>query len=228
MTTARAILIPLSVFSCTAAFDGRADADIGSGATHCSPKVQWDGSLGIECASDPAGEPPTDGQNADTPPQGWHLPLYGGDPPVLYRAYSRSSGNHLYSIYPDEINHAMWDYGYGGYEGVVGRCWGAPVAGTVPIYRLSNGSHQFYTSDWNEKHAVETSNIGFSYDGVTCYIKTHQEPGTCPFYRMSIGNNNHFYTTSWNEVAQVWNMAGSGANYEGIIGYLAYDGACPN
>lgn len=217
--TRRTMLIALVIVVCfTTVIGGRARADI----VQCTPKIGWDGSLGFECVSLMEG-PATDGQNYDSPPPGFRLPHAYGNPPALYRVFNWSSGDHLYSIDYDETNSALWSYGYGAYEGIVGRCWGSQVGGTTPLFRLVNGSHHFYTTDWNEMQSVQGS--GFAYEGVACYVYTQPQSGTCPFYRVNLGSN-HFYTASWSEVAQAQNMAGG--TYEGVTGYINYDGACPN
>ena len=217
MTKKRAIVISLSV-ACIGALAGSAHALIAGGVT-CTPKTTWTGSIGFTCPSNMEG-PPTDGEHLDQPPPGFNLPRYYGSPPVLYRVYNWRTGDHLYSINYDETQDALWSYGYGTYEGYIGRCWGSQQPGTTPLYRLVSGSHHFYTVDWNEMQSVQS--IGYSYEGVACYVYAQPQGGMCPLHRILIGAN-HFYTTSSSERDAA---VANGGSDEGQVGFIENDFGC--
>lgn len=217
MTKKRAILISLSAV-CVGALAGSAHALIAGGVT-CTPKTTWDGSMGFTCQSNMEG-PPSDGEHLDQPPPGFDLPVYYGSPPVLYRVYNWRTGDHLYSIDYNETYDALWSYGYGTYEGYIGRCWGSYQPGTMALFRLVNGSHHFYTNNWNEMNDVQ--GIGYTYEGVACYVYPAGTSGTCPIYRILIGEN-HFYTTSSSERDMVLQNGGID---EGNVGAIANPYGC--
>ena len=217
MKKKRAILFSLSVLS-IAALAGSAHALIAGGVT-CTPKTTWTGSMGFTCQSNMEG-PPTDGEHLDQPPPGFDLPRYYGNPPALYRVYNWRTGDHLYSIDYNETYDALWSYGYGTYEGVIGRCWGTWQPGTMALFRLVSGSHHFYTIDWNEMQNAQGA--GYTYEGVACYVYPTQQSGMCPLHRILVGEN-HFYTTSDSEKDAA---VQSGGVDEGNMGFMENDFGC--
>jgi hypothetical protein len=85
----------------------------------------------------------------------------------LYRYFNKSSGDHMYTIDPNEAN-GLPAIGFVA-EGISGYVYGSQVTNTIPVYRyLSNNSHgHFYTYDYNELGA---GNSGYRYEGVAFYV----------------------------------------------------------
>ena len=138
---------------------------------------------------------------------------------MLYRVYDHTTGDHLYSIDYNETNNAIWYWGYGAYEGIIGRCTAGQTSGTVPLYRFvsNSGGHHFYTSNEDEKNSLTWPGSGFRLEGVACYVyPSWQSSAQCTMYRIRIGDN-HFYTTDWGERSMV--LANGGVD-EGNVGFV--------
>jgi hypothetical protein len=85
----------------------------------------------------------------------------------LYRYFNKNSGDHMYTIDPNEAN-GLPAIGFVA-EGITGYVYGSQVANTIPVYRyLSNNSHgHFYTYDYSE---LGGGNSGYRYEGVAFYV----------------------------------------------------------
>jgi hypothetical protein len=85
----------------------------------------------------------------------------------LYRYFNKSSGDHMYTIDPNEGSNLL-TIGFVA-EGISGYVYGSQVTNTIPVYRyLSNNSHgHFYTYDYGE---LGGGNSGYRYEGVAFYV----------------------------------------------------------
>jgi hypothetical protein len=103
-------------------------------------------------------------------------------------------------------------------EGIACYVYGAQVAGTIPLYRLSKSDH-FYTTSVSERDGA-MSKYGYTDEGIACYVYGAQAAGLTPLYRLSKSDgdqNDHFYTTS---VAERDGAIGIGYKDEDIACYV--------
>lgn len=94
----------------------------------------------------------------------------------------------------------------------------------VKIFRLMHtktGSH-FYTSDQNE--ATGLSYNGWVMEGQLGYCSLNNGAGLCPWYRLQGGDDDHFYTTSFEEATN--SISIYHYHYEGIVCYVGAYGSC--
>ncbi|MFH1391813.1 MAG: hypothetical protein ABIH20_05870 [Candidatus Diapherotrites archaeon] len=120
-------------------------------------------------------------------------------------------------------------------EGIVSYIYETQEPGTVPLYRMWNGSSgnedHFYTADFAERNRViatyagygaGASSHGYADEGIAGYIypDNFHPSGTVPLYRLwkgDFGGRDHFYTTNLEER----NIAiSNGYHDEGITGYV--------
>ena len=102
----------------------------------------------------------------------------------LYRFYQDSFDYHFYTADPEERNNLKKQDGWTEYQSM-GYVFRQYVPGTVPLYRLTKqelgGSNHFYTIDKSEADNA-AQNLGWTSEGVTCYVSQTQAAGTVPFY----------------------------------------------
>lgn len=87
----------------------------------------------------------------------------------LYRAYSRATGDHIYTASESEAKGGGYTY-----EGIIGYIASSDNAKTTPIYRLYNaaiGDH-FYTASSDE--ATGAIQNGYKAEGITGYLYLSQ------------------------------------------------------
>lgn len=83
----------------------------------------------------------------------------------LYRLYSPTTGDHLFTINKEEMMAASTVHGYV-LEGRAGRAFSASTTATTPVYRFYKpltGAH-FYTNSAEEANNVITRSLGPGYD----------------------------------------------------------------
>jgi hypothetical protein len=132
----------------------------------------------------------------------------GGDKVTLYREVG-PNGTHTFNT------SATPTPGFNN-EGVAGYVLNAQRGGTVPMYRMTNGSGDtLFTTDQNEHQRAMSQ--GYQDQGVVGYIATSNWRGTTPLYRMVNGSGQHFYTTSASEHQSA---QGQGYHDEATIGYI--------
>ncbi|KAF8990735.1 hypothetical protein BDQ17DRAFT_1255503, partial [Cyathus striatus] len=71
----------------------------------------------------------------------------------------------------------------------------------IPLYRSysCNAKDHLYTTNADE-HANAVANLGYTNEGVVCYVFSSQQPNTIPLYRLLHPVAvDHFYTTSSRE-----------------------------
>ncbi len=90
-------------------------------------------------------------------------------------------------------------------EGISGFVAVTQEAGTVPLYRLFNGTDHFYTTDLAERNRAE--GIGYRYERIAGYLRATPANGWVQFNRLYNGTD-HFYTANRWEVGNA-----EGANY---------------
>lgn len=115
---------------------------------------------------------------------------------VIYRAYNRNDGDHLYTASKDEFNKVIaagWIN-----EGIA---WSAASKGSA-IYRLYNpnsGEH-FYTANVTEYNNVAAA--GWNKEGIAFYSADSKEVNVYRLFNPNAtGPGSHHYTTSEREVA---------------------------
>lgn len=88
------------------------------------------------------------------------------------------------------------------------------------LWRAYSGraTDHFYTTNFAEyENAI--NNLGYSGEGIACYVYTNRVANSSPFYRMySPGATDHFYTTNAAERNNA--IANLGYNDEGIAAYV--------
>jgi hypothetical protein len=133
--------------------------------------------------------------------------------------------NHHMSISDDEMR-TMQDFLHWEFEGPIGFVFDHQVAGTVPVYRVYKQEtwsenlidHHFFTVDKAEADRA-VARLGFSDEGICCYIASTQLPGTVPLYRLySKKRADHFYTASPHERDSA--KFNDGYELEGVVGFV--------
>lgn len=152
-------------------------------------------------------------------PIGQRMGLSPGDIAAVAALYpSKLGGAHFYTASVLEVQQAVTGFNYRS-EGLACYVYGSPVAGTTPLYRLSNpkGDFLFTTVMIDVFDAV--ANQGYMFDTVACYVFPTPVPGLVPLYRLGKKDgNDHLYTTS---IAEVYEAIGEfGYQGEGIAGYV--------
>lgn len=130
---------------------------------------------------------------------------------AVYRFWSDSFNGHFYTRSVAERNDIIAKYpGVWKYETVAFGAFGAPVEGTVPVYRFWSNTYNghFYTTSEAEKnHIIATyPNHIWQYETVAFHVYPNAStvPGTVPMSRFwSAAYGHHFYTASEAEAASV-------------------------
>lgn len=145
-------------------------------------------------------------------------------PIPLYRLFSSSLGDHLYTTDPTEKYWAE-QFGYT-YEGICCYLLDKEVEGAVPLYYLYivESDDSFYTcDDYERKNAMSN---GAAYIGIIGYCYPSSENNLVPVYRLyNPDSGDHFYTADWNEAQQA--NQSYGYVYEGIAFYAYSDANIP-
>lgn len=110
-----------------------------------------------------------------------------GEEGSVYRLYSPSNGDHLYTTNFEEAE-ALFKAGWT-FEGVA---WVSPKTGD-PVWRLYNGKHHHFTSNPEEKAMLEQ--IGWSSEGVALYSGGQGKP----IYRLYNPNGGEHILTAKRE-----------------------------
>lgn len=118
----------------------------------------------------------------------------------LYRYWNAHVKEHFFTTNADEIGTTqVGKVGKHNYrcETSPGYCWTKQYDNTHPLHRgYSPTTHDHMLS--TSKH--EITSLGYTYEGVQCYIWT-PEPAPTPFYRYWNAHvKNHFYTTNYAEL----------------------------
>jgi hypothetical protein len=133
--------------------------------------------------------------------------------------------NHHMTVSDDEMR-TMREFLHWEFEGPIGFVFDHQVAGTAPLHRLYKQEgwgdtlvdHHFFTVDQTEASRAVNA-LGFSDEGICCYIATTQLPGTMPLYRLFNKKRiDHYYTASPHERDSA--KFNDGYELEGVIGYV--------
>lgn len=130
---------------------------------------------------------------------------------AVYRFWSDSFNGHFYTRSVAERNDIIAKYpGVWKYETVAFGAFGAPVEGTVPVYRFWSNTYNghFYTTSEAEKNQIIATYPRhiWQYETVAFYVYPNASavPGTVPMSRFwSAAYGHHFYTASEAEAASV-------------------------
>ena len=132
-----------------------------------------------------------------------------------------ATDDHFYTTSAAERDTADANDGYH-FEEIACYVYDSQQPGTVPLYRLYNGSDHFYTTSAAERDTAD-ANDGYHFEEIACYVYDSQQPGTVPLYRLYNGSD-HFYTTSAAERDTA--DANDGYHFEEIACYV-YDSQQP-
>lgn len=154
----------------------------------------------------------------------------------LYFVYSAESNDYFYSINRNDIDSAIYNYGYDDLPsqiGIVGYVEALHRTHTAPLKRFYKGAPQndhFYTTDWVEPGTTPPERLeseivldcGWAYEGVEGNLYTYQVPGTVPVYRLNKYNGNtgdlvHYFATDRYDIQQKLNQ---GFVNDGLKGYI--------
>ena len=112
--------------------------------------------------------------------------VMGASRSPLYRFYQAASDFHFYTADPVERANVSKMAGWKEYQ-QMGFVYREQVPGTVPLYRLAKsefgGSNHFYTIDKKEADNA-SQNLGWTFEGIACYVSKTPVAGTLPFYRL--------------------------------------------
>lgn len=144
----------------------------------------------------------------------------------LYYVYSAESNDYFYSINKQDIESAIYNYGYDdlpGKTGIVGYVEAVRSTHTSPLMRFYKDQPEtdhFYTTDLGERNTVLS--LGWTEEGVEGNLYTYQVPGTVPVYRLnkwnaSTGDLVHYFATS---SADIQSKLNQGYSNDGVKGYL--------
>jgi len=116
----------------------------------------------------------------------------------VYRSFSSSIGNHLYTTSDSEKNAPGFSY-----EGIAFYAFASQVSGTAPVYRFyssTTGDHFYSASDAEKTALVNNPQWGYAYEGVAFYVYANQTDGASPVYRFyNSSTGDHFYTAAADE-----------------------------
>lgn len=132
---------------------------------------------------------------------------------LLHRLYDPALGDYLYTTSQPEVDAAkaagLVD------QGVMGKVFNGPIAGTVPVYRVTMAEgHHLFTSDGGEIQVAVRQ--GGRNDGLVGYWYADAVGGSLPVYRSSI-DLQHCLTTSPEEHHR---RVAAGWHDDGIKGYV--------
>jgi hypothetical protein len=153
----------------------------------------------------------------------------------LYRMFSAPAGEHFYTTSNVEKSQLLnqphqyfapsfwsWLFGsqhpnnYWTQEGNIGRVYNYQAKGTVPLYRLYNGTEHMFTINPSERDNI-ISTLGYHSEGISGYVYSTQVAGSQPIYRYrGTKSAGHFFTTSYTEIND---GSAAGFAYEGIAYY---------
>jgi hypothetical protein len=131
---------------------------------------------------------------------------------ALYRYWSASAKDHMYTANWDELGAGAQGYVL---EGVAGFVWRDASAGGIALHRYYNPRvlDHFYTTDF--KILKSGGKDGWEYEGVTGYVQAAARPGTVKLNRyFSKTLQDHLYTAD---------DLGANVNsyvFQGIAGYI--------
>jgi hypothetical protein len=138
------------------------------------------------------------------------------EPIALYRLIHLKSSNHLYTTDCNERISVQTQKEYG-MEGIAGYVENQKISDSVPLFRLWNGTHHFYTADSGERN--KNINEGYSDEGVVGYVSTTPGEGKTKLYRLyNPKSGDHFYTIHDTELQNA--VMQFGYNHEGDVGYI--------
>ncbi len=129
---------------------------------------------------------------------------------AIYRFWSPSAGDHLYTTNPNEKP--------GGYrfEGISGYVYNRQVPGTVAIYRSAQpqiGSHYYTTTD------DDPTKYGYVDEGILGYAFAQSTSGSSPWYRLHKGGSTSDYVHTISD-AERQAVKELGYEEQGIVAYL--------
>jgi hypothetical protein len=152
----------------------------------------------------------------------------------LYRMFYAPGGEHFYTTSNTEkyqllhqqvqLYQSFWSYLINGKEtpnvwtdeGNIGQVYNFKAQGTVPLYRLFNGSVHMFTIDPAERANI-IATLGYHDEGISGYVFSTEVAGSQPVYRYrGTTSTGHFFTTNYNEIGS---GSGYGYVYEGIAYY---------
>uniref|UniRef100_A0A914WWQ9 Peptidase M12A domain-containing protein n=1 Tax=Plectus sambesii TaxID=2011161 RepID=A0A914WWQ9_9BILA len=96
----------------------------------------------------------------------------------LYRLYNSLVTNHFYTTKQTEMQTAQSTLGYT-YEKIEGYCTKEPACGAyVPLYRFYSpfNSDHLYTTDGVEATMYRSQLLGYTDEGIECYLWQYQTP----------------------------------------------------
>ena len=131
------------------------------------------------------------------------IPNYSNN--MIGRLYQPDTGDYFYTLYPSEACSAV-KLGYI-WDGLVMQS--ASGSNIIPVYRLSNSSHHYYTTDSN----VRANDIynGYNDEGVAFYAYASSQPNSLPVYSLTDGNTvlltdagaeGQYFNTTYNFTSQ--------------------------
>ena len=128
---------------------------------------------------------------------------------AIYRYWSPSAGDHLYTTNANEKPS-----GYRA-EGIAGYVYTKQITGTTAVYRSSNskiGSHYYSTTN-------DATNYGYKDEGILGYTFASKVESSAPWYRMHKGGttSDYVHTVSEEERGAIKEL---GYVDEGIVAYL--------
>jgi hypothetical protein len=127
------------------------------------------------------------------------------------------SARHMYTSLILELASAIRNQGYRS-EGVGFYGWPVAIAGTVPLYRLSEPQgKQLYTTSQDEVYEAVSKN-GFTFESVPCYLFSGPGYGLVPLFRLeNEAQKDSLFTTSLLEAQEA---AAHGYAGQGVAGHV--------
>jgi Repeat of unknown function (DUF5648) len=135
---------------------------------------------------------------------------------LVYRMYNPATGDYLITNNNVEVCLSSLYSGYI-HDGTAFPTPPAGTPGTIPVYRLVQGTAHFYTTNAGERDYV-VANLGFTYEGVAFQAMSAPTAGYSPVYRLRTQTNRHFFTSSISERTNM--VATYGHAYEGVAFYM--------
>eukprot|EP00163_Fabomonas_tropica_P020417 TRINITY_DN3607_c0_g1_i2.p1 TRINITY_DN3607_c0_g1~~TRINITY_DN3607_c0_g1_i2.p1 ORF type:complete len:958 (+),score=374.42 TRINITY_DN3607_c0_g1_i2:382-3255(+) len=132
---------------------------------------------------------------------------------TLYRYWSSSRKDHVYTTNFGEFKEGKDGYSY---EGVESFIYADNTSGGKALHRYFNSriNDHFYTTDFSI--LKKGGEHGWEYEGITGYVKDSQDPGTERLYRYYNKEiRDHFYTVRY------MGKAAKGYELQGTAGFVA-------